>query len=136
MGGRLLRRQFEIVHRMLDADAAAGLDAYARALLSEDLTVNCMLAGQKPLALSTWAGRIRLEPGSLGSYAEAVYASTDVYIGGLSEEDLDPVIGHGAAGLLIDLLITHARRARCAPLCSAGSIPRHREDSSASTFRT
>ncbi len=124
----LLRTQFRIAHALLD-DAIdrvplaavhrcrSGWNVspgarYARALLCEDFSVNGVLDGGKPLALSTWAGRtglseipplagtidwrawayrVRLDRNTVRAYARAVYASTDAYIAALAE---------GALGLM------------------------------------
>src|SRR5581483_12006175 len=72
----LLRRQFRLMHDLLDA-TIDGLTAeaahrrppgaavpsgacYAQAVLCEDVGVHCVLAAGTPLALSTWAGRTGL----------------------------------------------------------------------------
>src|SRR5438034_10883784 len=110
----LLRRQFRLAHELLDLTiegltaeafdrcetgtaARAGAE-YAQVVVSEDLSVNGVLAAGTPLALSTWAGRtglselpplagptdwrawarrVRLDLVELRAYARAVHASTD-----------------------------------------------------------
>jgi hypothetical protein len=100
-----LRRQFRLIHGLLDAsiDELGGPTAacYAQSVLCEDLTVNGVLAARAPLALSTWRGRtglselpalatpidwaawavrVRLDLADFRSYARAVYAATDAYL--------------------------------------------------------
>ncbi len=139
--GALLRWQFRLVHRLLDTavdqlgDAADGRCAacacFAQAVLCEDLSVNAVLAGRQPLALSSWAGRtgmselprlagpadwhawgrsVRLDLSRLRPYARAVYASTDTYLATLSEDGLEPLGGETPACLLSALLLTLAAR--------------------------
>jgi hypothetical protein len=74
--GALLRWQLGLAHRLLDGAiercppelihrhppglAAPAGACYAHAILSEDLIVNGVLAGERPLAFTTWAGRAGL----------------------------------------------------------------------------
>ncbi len=75
--GELLRWQFRLAHRLLDATVQGLQDeavpgghpsrllvpagtCFARALLHEDLIVNGVLASRRPLALSSWSGRTGL----------------------------------------------------------------------------
>ena len=97
----VLRWQFDVVHRLLDGQS--GPVNYARNVVLEDLTVNSVLAGCAPLALSTWRGRTglsRLPPigeclgarwpswvrsveinlAELRLYAHAVHVATDAYL--------------------------------------------------------
>ena len=69
----LLRWQLQVAHELLDGAigplsaeavhgrplgaAARAAACYAQALLSEDVSVNGVLAAGRPLALSTWVGR-------------------------------------------------------------------------------
>jgi hypothetical protein len=96
----VLRWQFGVVHQVLDVEC--GPAKYAQSVVIEDLTVNSILSGGSPLALSTWRGRTglnRLAPlgrctlertwvdsvvtdrAELRLYAHAVYAATDAYLG-------------------------------------------------------
>src|SRR5438128_2627946 len=101
----LLRWQFRLAHGLLgaslDALSTQAAACHAQAVLSEDLTVNGVLASHTPLALSTWHGRtgiselprlcapidwsvwavnVRFDPTKHRAYAEAVYAATDAYL--------------------------------------------------------
>jgi hypothetical protein len=145
--GALLRWQFGLAHELLDA-AMERLSAeavhhrlpgavatpgacYGQVLLGEDLGVNGVLAGRRPLALSTWAGRtglsevppfagptdwrawarhVRLDLASARPYAQAVYAATDRYLASLPDDELD--LGHEAAParVLSALLLTVSMR--------------------------
>jgi hypothetical protein len=99
-----LRSRFREVHSALAAasDAVIGDSAapYAAVVLSEDVIVNGVLDGGRPLALSTWRARtgmselppivcrakrawstrVRIDPPVLRSYAHAVYSATDAYL--------------------------------------------------------
>jgi hypothetical protein len=97
----VLRLRFGVVHRQLDTHTAVSPQSLARNVFIEDVTVNTILAGGAPLALSTWRGRtglsrlppLRWSPGDrawankvsvdmaeLRPYAQAVYAATDHYL--------------------------------------------------------
>jgi hypothetical protein len=152
----LLRWQFSLVHRLLDGTfeqlppalihqhppgtAAPAGACYAHAVLSEDLIVNGALAIGRPLALTTWAGRIglselpslampisrplaepaadwhpwsrrvRLDLPAVRRYARAVYTATDTYLATLPDEVLDPARRELAGCLLNALLLTIATR--------------------------
>ena len=105
----LLRWQFRVVHGLLDnwseGSTAVAAARYAQGVVVEDMTVNIVVAGSRPLALSTWRGRTglsRLPPlgqcrsgrtwadkvdinvAELRTYAQAVYAATDCYLSGLA----------------------------------------------------
>jgi hypothetical protein len=105
----LLRWQFRVVHGLLDnwseGSTAVAAARYAEGVVVEDMTVNMVVAGSRPLALSTWRGRTglsRLPPlgrcrsertwadnvdinvAELRSYAQAVYAATDSYLSGFA----------------------------------------------------
>jgi hypothetical protein len=143
----LLRFQFRNAHRLLDgvlewpAIGAVYRDAvgtsasiaalYAQLVVHEDFSVNGVLAGVKPLALSSWAGRtglselpplggraewrdwareVRIEPDTVRRYASAVYASTDTWIANLSNESLEVSRADTPARLLSALLLTQCMR--------------------------
>lgn len=99
----LLRQEFQLVHQFLDEaivdDRAAA--PYARVTVCEDVIINGVLGGGKPLALSTWRGqtglselppianprgrcvwasRVRIESEPFRGYASAVHAATDAYL--------------------------------------------------------
>jgi hypothetical protein len=97
----------------------------------EDVSVHGVLAGQAPLALSTWAGRtglselppidrsvdwrpwahrVRVDLARLRPYASAVYAATDDYLARLPDEALDPGNAAAPACLLSAILLTVATR--------------------------
>jgi hypothetical protein len=105
----LLRWQFGVVHGLLDNSSDSGTPVatarYAEGVVIEDITVSSVLAGCRPLALSTWRGRTglsRLPPlgrcrsertwadnvdinvAELRTYAQAVYAATDSYLRGFA----------------------------------------------------
>src|SRR5690348_5431656 len=99
-----LRWQLRNVHALVDPRplAARGpLTRYGEAVVLEDVTVQTVLVGCVPLALSTWRGRTGLTPlpplgrcwternwantvvidaAELHKYARAVYAATDVLL--------------------------------------------------------
>ena len=143
-----MRWQFKSVHDFLNAaieqipteiggqpptGRTPGIVAsYARAVFSEDLAVNGVLAKGTPLALSTWLGRtglselpacpvaadwnawarrVRLDHARLRFYARAVFASTDAYIAALSEDAFNPASRDGPACLLSSLVVTLSMRA-------------------------
>jgi hypothetical protein len=61
----LLRWQFGAVHALLDAwslAAPGSITRYVELVVLEDVTVQAVLAGCAPLALSTWRGRTGLLP--------------------------------------------------------------------------
>jgi len=125
----LLRWQFRRAHELLDATVdPAGAARYARVVLCEDIGVNGVLAGRRPLALSTWTGRtgmsalpalgtpidwrawartVRLDLARVRRYARAVYDATDAYLAGLPDEALvpDATPAHVLTGLLLDASI-------------------------------
>jgi hypothetical protein len=100
----VLRWQLGVVHAMLDPRpllTPRSLTRYAERVVLEDLTVQTVLAGSAPLALSTWRGRTGLCPlpplrqcwreqnwannvlidaGELENYAKAVYAATETFL--------------------------------------------------------
>ena len=126
----LLRWQFQVVHRLLEADgdwscqqAAAW---YAGVTLCEDVTINGVLAAQTPLALSTWHGRtglselpplgrpderpawlerVHVEPCTFRHYARAVHAATDAYLARLVDEPRELGPGEPTANVLTALLL-------------------------------
>ena len=99
----LLRREFQLVHQFLDEAIIDARTAapYARVTVCEDVIINGVLGGGKPLALSTWRGqtglselppipnpggqcawasRVRIESQPFRAYASAVHAATDAYL--------------------------------------------------------
>jgi hypothetical protein len=133
----LLRWQLQVAHDLLDGamrpvtpeavrsgPAALAAARYAEVLLSEDLTVNGVLAAGQPLALTSWAGRtgvselpplalpidwqawvrrVRLDLVHLRPYALAIRAATDTYLAGLSDEAFEPAPACLLTALLMDL---------------------------------
>ncbi|HLZ25076.1 MAG TPA: hypothetical protein VKQ30_23385 [Ktedonobacterales bacterium] len=101
-----LRGQFRVVHGLLDtwsesSSTTVAAALYAEGVVVEDITVNVMVGGSRPLALSTWRGRtglsrlpplgrcwsqrpwvdsVRINVADLRTYAHAVYAATDAYL--------------------------------------------------------
>jgi hypothetical protein len=136
-----LRSQFGTVHAALlatdDRAIAAARARYGLALMCEDVIVNGVLDGQRPLALSTWlartgmselppllahggraawTARVRIDVGALRRYARAVYAATDAYLG--TQTDVLPT-GLGAR-VLTALLLSQRRLlrdTRCYAIC-------------------
>lgn len=137
----LLRWQLQLANELLDGAIAtlprAGRPAggravravacYAEALFGEDVSVNGVLTGAGPLALSTWAGRtgaselpplngsvdwygwagrVELDLAGLRAYGAAVHAATDAYLAALPEDAIEP----GPECLLTALLLTSAAR--------------------------
>ena len=105
--------------------------SFAQIVVCEDLSVNGVLAAGVPLALSTWAGRtglselspvgssvdwrpwagrVRLDVARLRRYAQTVYAATDAYIDGLSDDPLAPLDNTAPACLLTAILLTVSSR--------------------------
>ena len=83
---------------------------YAHAVMSEDAVVNGMLRKQQPLmaadfagktgvdkpmpqfgepGMNEWARSVKVDMGALKEYAKAVHAQTRLYIGDLSDADLE-----------------------------------------------
>jgi len=113
-------------------------DNYLHAVCGEDEVVQGMLQHKPTLASTSWEGRSGLSstpPGAHGSagwvdwvrdvqvdlpavrqYAQAVYAATDQYLAGLTEDDLDRTIDMSSSGLgtqtlnwvLFNFVIGHA----------------------------
>ena len=147
----LLRWQFRLAHKLLEATvhdlpedvlhqhpsgtATPASARYAQAVLCEDLSVNGVLAGRPPLALSTWAGqtglselptlagsttepacrgdwarRVRLDLEVFRAYAHAVYAATDTYLATLTDDVLGLAGPEMPACLLSALLLTVSTR--------------------------
>lgn len=134
----LLRRQFRLVHELLEGavarlppDATRPRARYAQVVLCEDLTVGAGLAGRVPLALASWAGRtglselpplaartdwrawerrVRVDVAAVRGYAQAVYAVTDAFLADLPDEALDPSRADGRICLLSGLLVTLSAR--------------------------
>jgi len=143
----LLRWQFRVAHELLEAaierltaeavlrrptgTAASPGACYAQVVLCEDLSVNGVLGGGTPLALSTWIGRtgvseipsladptgwdawarrVQLNVGELRPYARAVYASTDAYLAALRDDALEHPPEEMPASVLNALLLTLSMR--------------------------
>ena len=151
----LLRWQLQLGNELLDAAiaqlpgmgrpaskrAARAAACYAEALLSEDVSVNGVLAEGRPLALSTWAGRtgaselpplggpvdwpgwarhVELDLAGLRAYGAAVHAATDAYLAALPDDPLEPV----SECLLTALLLTSAaRRGEIECVLGGGAYP-------------
>src|SRR5215471_5180091 len=64
----LVRWQFRLTHALLEAavegqpTSPAARSRYGRAVFSEDVTVNGVLAATRPLAYAAWHGRTGLRP--------------------------------------------------------------------------
>jgi uncharacterized damage-inducible protein DinB len=106
---------------------------YVHVLTSEDGVFNGMLQGGAPLLAAAWAGkmglsempptdeswdawahRVQVDLVALSKYGQAVYAATDEYLAGLSDQDLDrPVdlaswgMGEQTLGWLLSLMMVH-----------------------------
>ena len=117
--------------QLADATISSPASVYAHAVFSEDAIVNGMLQGKPPLfqsggweaktgvafpgeqpSLGEWAKDFRMDYPKFKAYADAVFAQTDAYIGGLSDSDLDEKkptpIGEQSLGWVItSLLGTH-----------------------------
>jgi len=81
----------------------------AHSVMSEDFVVNMMVKGGQPLMMGAfanktgvsepqpmpggdtfgWSQRVKVDMPALKEYAKAVFAATDEYVGGLSDEELD-----------------------------------------------
>ena len=90
---------------------------YAHVLLSEDFLIGGAILGGAPLAMSSWQGRAGIgelpPPGvwdewarrvvvdlpAARQYAQAVYAATDAYLAGATEDDLAREVDISAFGL-------------------------------------
>jgi hypothetical protein len=106
---------------------------YVHHLLSEDFFVNHLFRGQAPLMASTfagtagfsepmpmgpwadWARRVTVDLPAVRTYAQAVYASTDAYLSGLTVAEMDREVDMSAMGMgmvkvsyLIDQILTNA----------------------------
>lgn len=144
----LMQWQFRLAHGLFDAtiarltvealrrpppgSLASAARCCAQAVLCEDLSVNGLLAADKPLALSTWANRtgmseipppavladwrawtrhpVRIDLAQLAVYSRAVHASTDAFLTALSDDAFDAVHGEAPAGMLSGLLLTLSMR--------------------------
>lgn len=103
--------------------AAGAAARYAQALVSEDLIVNGVLSGGRPLALTTWRGRtgagdlsgpggfdrgaghrrVRIDLRRTRGYAAAVRTATDGYLAGLADGAPHPEPECLLTALLVDL---------------------------------
>jgi hypothetical protein len=165
----LLRWQFSLAHRLLEDTVAslpqASIDqhpsgttapaaaCYAHIVYCEDLTVNGVLSGGRPLALSAWASRtglselpplggsiaspvaeqaawyawgrrVQLDLAALRAYAQAVYAATDTHLATLPDAVLDPSRRELPGCLLNALLLTLSmRRGEIATLSTLNGQP-------------
>lgn len=106
---------------------------YAHAVVGEDELLSHMVAGRAPLCAGAWAGRVGLSemppPGvwdewarsvqidlaALRAYAQAVYASTDSLLAGMTDADLArPLdltamgLGEQTVGFLFSLMLGNA----------------------------
>lgn len=106
--------------------------SYVHVITSEDSVFGGMLKGGAPLMAGEWAGkvglsempptadwdawarRVQVDLAALSSYAQAVYAATDEYLAGLTDEDLErPVdlsswgMGEQTLGWLLSLMMVH-----------------------------
>jgi uncharacterized damage-inducible protein DinB len=90
---------------------------YAHHTQTEDFFFNVLLGGGDPLMATQFAGRIgtatpapggdwsewaqttHVDMAQARSYAQAVYAATDAYLAGISDEETDEEIDCSAAGL-------------------------------------
>jgi hypothetical protein len=90
----------------------------AHSVMSEDFVVNMMVKGGQPLMMGPfanktgvsepqpmpggdtfgWAQRVKVDLPALKEYAKAVYAATDEYVDGLSDEELDRKMQFGQMG--------------------------------------
>jgi hypothetical protein len=116
----VLRAQFGAVHGSLDAESSTA--DYARSVFLEDVTVNSVLAGHAPLALSCWRGRtglsrlpplwacsatrrwarcVEIDRTKLRHYARAVHAATDAYLSTFA-----PALDRLTMGVLTALLVS------------------------------
>ena len=138
----LLRWQFRLVHQSQDAVFDTLLvqehAPYARVTVCEDLIINGVLAGGKPLALSTWRGqtglselpplttptewrawasRVRIHPLSFRAYVSAVHASTDAYLAELDTDRCGETNIRVLVALLLKVSMTHAELAGLQTAC-------------------
>ena len=90
---------------------------YAHVIAAEDALVNGVLQQSPPLATTewagrtglselppmssswaTWAGQVRVDLAEARDYAQAVYANTDAFFAGLSDDELSVVSDYSAIG--------------------------------------
>lgn len=135
----LLRQQFGLAHNVLESTMEGVTNeqaawqppgkcqsvgaSYAHVVLSEDMIVIGMLAGQPPLFATTWAGKtgasepmpmlgpdwattygawtrsVKVDVAATRQYAAAVYAKTDEYLASLTSNDLDRNIDLSGVGM-------------------------------------
>jgi hypothetical protein len=138
----LLRWQFRLVHESLDAVFDTLLvqehAPYARVTVCEDVIINGVLAGGKPLAFSTWRGqtglselppltsptewrawarRVRIHPLSFRAYVSAVHATTDAYLAELDTDRCGETHIRVLVALLLRVSTTHAELATLQVAC-------------------
>ncbi len=95
---------------------------YAHLVLSEDMIIHSMIQGKQPLYETTfkdktgtdkpmpawdenwstaneeWSNSVKIDLAQLKEYAKAVFAATDEYVSGLTDEDLEKEIDLGSWG--------------------------------------
>jgi hypothetical protein len=105
---------------------------YAHMVFSEDVIVNGMLQGKPalyqqdgweaktglpfpgiPPSIGEWAKTVKMDFPKFNEYAQAVFASTDSYLAGVSDADLQkkvqtPIGEQTAEWMIVTLLATHA----------------------------
>lgn len=120
-----------IANNLPDATITSIGSVYAHIVMSEDAIVNGMLQGKptiyesdgwkekigisfegRPSLEQEWARKLVLDLGPFKEYAQAVYANSDAYIGGLPDADLDqkkqtPIGEQSVGWVLAALLATH-----------------------------
>ena len=127
-GPARLRWQFQLMHQLLDSEFESTTDQraaalYARVTVCEDVIVNGVLGGGKPLAFSEWRGRtglselpplpsgaqrrewasrVHIESPRFRAYACAVHAATDAYLSRLDA----PAYGETHVQVLVALLLS------------------------------
>lgn len=147
----LLRWQLTLAHRLLEDTITAipheifacapipPFACYAQVVFCEDVTVHGVLAGGRPLALASWAGRtglselpplgrsivqpaaeqpdwldwgrrVHIDLTAVREYARAVHAATDRYVATLPDDLLDPARRALPGCLLNALLLTLSMR--------------------------
>jgi hypothetical protein len=112
----------EQAHAMPPGKANSLAASYAHLIVSEDLIVNGVLRGAPPMMASNYAGRtglsepmpmpgpewarysewardLRIDMPAFRAYASAVYAATDNYLAGVTDDDLDRTLDLSSLGL-------------------------------------
>ena len=126
----------EVAHRQPGRKAHPIGSRYAHLVVSEDMMINGLLKGGVPMFTISWAGKtglkdpqaelmttlewaqtVRVDLKAMNKYAQAVFETTDAYLGTLTEEDLDRVVdlteqnqGKWSLGAsLITYVLSHVR---------------------------